>query len=136
MKYRVRRITNIDDCHDDTGKAVPFLTYQSRNAGDKPEGNIWDASLEEIVELMDRDAEDCNAHDFVGVHRLLVAVLLKDFQPTTDPEYSWKRDLVKHLMVKIAFRGGLHSMNGVCGRKDSIKECEKILKRSKYVVRK
>ena len=133
MKYKIRRITNVDDCHDvKTGEAVPFLTYQSRNAGDKPAGSIWDSTIEEIAELMDRDAEDCNAHDFAGVHRLLAAVLLKDFQPTTSISETWKNNQVKYFMVKIAMRGGLHSMNGVCGREDSRQECEKIFKGSKH----
>jgi hypothetical protein len=123
MKYKVRRIINIDDYYNKkTGEGIPFLTYQSRNAGDNPAGTIRDATLEEIVNFMDRDAEDCNAHEFIGVHRLLAAALLKDFQPTTSSKETWKNNQVKYFMVKLAERGGLHSMNGLCGRKDSYRE--------------
>ncbi len=112
-KYKIRRITNVDECYDaKTGVAVPFLTFQTRNAGDKPAGTIGDATLEEIVYFLDRDAEDCNAHDFIGVHRLLCAVLVNRIGKAH----------AKTIIVDIAQHGGLHSMNGVCGRRDSYKE--------------
>lgn len=66
-------------------------------------------TLEEIVRVCDQDAENCNAHDFVGAHRLLVAVLFR----------SVGRAKATEIFLEIAGMGGLHSMNGLCGRKDA-----------------
>lgn len=71
----------------------------------------WDAepTLEEIVRVCDYDAENCNAHDFVGTHRLLGSLLFR----------TVGREKATEIFHKIATFGGLHSMAGLSGRKSA-----------------
>ena len=93
---------------------VEFLVYDdpacesmivARKAGTR-------ATLEALVSLCDRAAEDCNAHDFVGTHRLLGAVL----------HSLHGRKKATETMLFIAEREGLHGMSGLCGREDAYGE--------------
>ena len=70
------------------------------------------ATLEELVDLCDRDAENRNAHDFCGVHRLLGALL---YNQTGRPAAT-------ALMAWIAQRGGLQGMAGICSDGDAYGE--------------
>lgn len=82
-----------------------FLTYDGEVSGI----DATDATLEELVGLCDHDAENRNAHDFCGVHRLLGAILIRNFG----------RQSATIAMRDIAQRGGLQGMAGICCESDS-----------------
>lgn len=110
----IYKVINPDDFYDmKTGEAVPYLTYETPMPPDVlvSEG-VSGASLEELVGLCDHGAENCNAHEFVGTHRLLGAVLFR----------SIGREHATEIMAEIAIRGGLDGMNGACGQDDSYAE--------------
>ena len=62
--------------------------------------------LEKLVDKMDLDAEDINAHDFVTTHRAL-AILAHQ---TIGEEATLK------LMVALQKERGLPGLTGICGR--------------------
>lgn len=108
-----------EECHDvETGKAIPFYAYISKGWEPAPSTvlrkDAIKATLEELVELCDRDAENINAHDFVGCHRLLGRVLFE----------RAGRHTATQIMRFIAERRGLHGLNGVCGIPDSYGELD------------
>jgi len=113
-----RTISRIE-CRDefyDIRTGVPFLTYMEPDDYG-PEHKLLstggdDAKLEELVELADRDAENRNAHDFCGAHRVLGAVLYRELG----------RWLATLLMLRIARLGGLQGMTGVCCEMDAYSE--------------
>ncbi len=111
--YRVENAENFSSVK--TGAPVPYLTYEKpdKKAGDKliSKGGD-DATLEELVMLCDHDAENCNAHDFCGSHRLLGGVLYRILG----------RRLATQIMLEIARRGGQHSMGGIGVSGDSYKD--------------
>lgn len=117
MRRQIYRISDASECHNvDTGEAIPFLSY---DGGDPyfPFHTILstgadDATLEELVRLCDQDAENRNAHDFCGTHRLLGAVLYRQYG----------REAATATMREIAFLGGLHGMSGVCSGPDAYRE--------------
>ncbi len=103
--YRVENLSDYSDCD---GNAVPYLTYikPDKKNGDKLLSiGGTDATLEGLAILCDHDAEDCNAHEFCGAHRLLGAVLYR----------KCGRRIATAVMLDIAKRGGLHTMNGLRG---------------------
>src|SRR5947208_10047142 len=104
--FEIYRVKNVSEYYDPkTGIAVPYLTYYEPSGNDElMSAGGADATLEELVQLCDQDAESINAHDFCGVHRLLGAVLFRKLGRTTATD----------IMLDIARRGGLHRMNGVC----------------------
>jgi hypothetical protein len=110
-KPNIGLIEDASECHDvKTGKAVPFYTFNPGDYGGKLLRNdAEEATLEELVELCDQDAESVNAHDFCGAHRLLAAVLYRNLGRATATD----------VMRDIAYRRGLHGMNGLCGLRDS-----------------
>lgn len=63
-----------------------------------------DATIEDLADFCDLGAESANAHDFVGAHRLLAALLHK----------HCGREKATAVMREIAELGGLDEMNGVC----------------------
>lgn len=73
-------------------------------------------TIEQIADMLDSDAEDINAHDFVTIHRALAALLYKKLGRGKATEI---------LMLLIDF-GGLHGITGVCD-KTYITEHEKEL---------
>lgn len=114
-RQEIYRILDKDEFYDTkTGEAVPYLTYDGDVYGDAKviSTGAADATLEELVGLCDHDAENCNAHDFCGTHRLLGAVLFKQYG----------RDSATATMREIALLGGLHGMSGVCRRDDAYEE--------------
>lgn len=118
MKYPIWKVKNPNECTDaKTGEAVPFYTFYS-DGMEKWDGlevierNADSATLEELVWLCDHDAESCNAHDHVGSHRLIGAILFRRFG----------REAATDAMRDIAYRGGLHAMGGLRGRDDSFEE--------------
>ncbi len=114
MTFTIYRIKNADEFYDvATQEGVPYLTYDVPMAGDEViSTGGTDASLEELVDLCDHDAQNTNAHDFCGTHRLLGAVLYRKLG----------RPGAVTIMLDIATRGGLHRMSGVCSTTDSFEE--------------
>lgn len=79
-----------------------FLAYQDHY---HPQGDdASDATLEDLADFCDLGAESANAHDFVGAHRLLAALLHKHVG----------RQKATEILREIAELGGLDEMNGVC----------------------
>ncbi len=85
------------------GNPVPCLVYADKYT---PKGRParGDASIDEIAELCDQDAENKNRHDFCGVHAKLAQLMLKT---------GFNEEAVRLLMRDIAERGGLHGLNGL-----------------------
>lgn len=113
-KQEIWLIEDKDECYDiKTGEAVPIYKFAgSTFRPDKKTVKRKDAehaTLEELVHLCDQDAENINAHDFVGAHRLLGAVLYRQLG----------RETATVVMRDIAYRRGLHGMSGICGTRDS-----------------
>ena len=114
IKRAIYRVSNKKEvCNAKTGEAVPYIKYY---VGKDPDETILrkdggDATLEELVWLCDHKAEDCNAHEFVGVHRLLGRVLFSQYG----------RIAATKTMLEIAELGGLHGMNGIGQDKDAYK---------------
>src|SRR5579864_7274182 len=121
MRYRIFRCLDKNECdHAETGEAIPFLRYahdgwptpKEEPGPDVVSRNPTDATLEELVRLCDQMAENRNAHDFVGVHRLLGAVLFRQYG----------RMAATRTMMEIASLGGLDRMNGVACDEDAYAE--------------
>ncbi len=106
-KRQIYRILDKDEFFNTkTGVAVPFIKYHDptwKEAGQILRRDGGDATLEELVQLCDQDAENRNAHEFVGAHRLLGRVLYTQYG----------RGAATKTMLEIAELGGLHGMNGV-----------------------
>jgi hypothetical protein len=113
MKHEIYRLLDADNfCDAKTGEAIPYLSYDGKVYGDAKvlsRGGL-DATLEELVQLCDHDAEDRNAHDFCGAHRLLGALLFRRYGRESAT------------MREIAMFGGLQGMGGVCTEGDAYKE--------------
>lgn len=71
-----------------------------------------DATLEMLANFCDQGAENTNAHDFVGSHRLLAALLFRRLG----------RETATAIMREIAELGGLDGMNGICGADSAYEE--------------
>jgi len=71
-------------------------------------------TLEMLANLMDQDAENVNAHDFVASHRGLAAFLFKEIG----------RKKATELFLKLVNFRGLHGMTDVCGCVENLKEHE------------
>jgi hypothetical protein len=115
MRHEIYRVLDVDACHNaETGEAIPYLTREGEVYGEAKllSAGGADATLEELVGLCDQDAESCNAHDFCGAHRLLGAVLFRQYG----------RDSATATMLHVALLGGLHGMNGVCAEGDAYAE--------------
>ena len=62
---------------------------------------INDVTIEDIIELLDLDAEDANYHDFVGWAQVLADSIIKNDEVSRDGA-----DLAKRVLWDIACRGG------------------------------
>jgi hypothetical protein len=115
MRHEIYRILDVTSCYNEaTGEAVPYLSYDGTVYGKAKivSKGGRDATLEELVQLCDHDAEDRNAHEFCGAHRLLAAVL-----------YSrYRRESATATMLEIALLGGLQGMTGICSKGDAYEE--------------
>ena len=109
MRYKIYRALN-EDCTKD-GEPVPCITYYKPKPSELL-GNGDDATLEELVEVCDQDAESCNAHDFCGSHRLLGSLLHKHLG----------RAKATEIMLDIARYGGQHGMGGICRSGDAYRD--------------
>lgn len=76
-------------------------------------------TLEAMTQMLDLCAEDCNAHDFVCVHRGLAAILMQEIG----------REAATKVMRRLVNYQGLHGLVGVCGEGD-VENAEKELKLS------
>ncbi len=101
-KRRLVFVTHGDYATDLKGRPIKCLVYADKYI---PRGTPArdTATLDELAELCDHDAENCNRHDFCGVHRKLARMML---------ETGFNREGARLLMRDIAERGGLHGMNG------------------------
>ncbi len=61
-----------------------------------------------MADMLDRSAENCNAHEFAGVHRKL-AVLLRQ---------EGGNELATRVMRRLVNYTGLYGLEGVCGQGD------------------
>lgn len=113
-KIKIMQVIDGHGCHGDDGAPAAYWCFAE-------EGEKFDkvirrdgkaATLEDLVGLCDRDAENVNAHDFVGSHRLLGGLLFRDLG----------RKLATKIMLRIAERRGQHGMGGLCGLPDSYAE--------------
>lgn len=89
-----------------------YLSYANRGIVGSAIDVDTDFKLEELADLCDEQAEQCNAHDFVGSHRGLAALLYREVG----------RELATRVMRHIAEMGGLDGMNGVCTDQDAFVE--------------
>ncbi len=107
MRREIYRVENANNFLSKYGEAIPYLTYEEPGSDDKLIGRGGaDATLEELVGLCDHDAENCNAHDFCGSHRLLGAILYRHLG----------RSQATNIMLDIARHGGQHGMGGICSK--------------------
>lgn len=95
---REERYAIVWELDEDTGDS--FLAYEH---DDQESYEAPDASLEQLAELCDQDAESGNYHDFVGVHEKLGELLVKHVGEKT----------ATNIIRDIAELGGLHGMNGL-----------------------
>lgn len=115
MKYQIYRVLDPAEFRDTkTGEGVPYLTYDGEVFGEAKviSKGGGDATLEELAGLCDHAAENCNAHEFCGTHRLLGSVLFRQYG----------RASATATMLEIARMGGLHGMSGICSKGDAYKE--------------
>ena len=73
---------------------------------------LQQTTLEQLANLCDQDAGSDNNHEFVGIHRVLAALLYQRVG----------REQATMLMFDIACRGGLDGMAGIGGKQDSFAE--------------
>jgi hypothetical protein len=121
MRHQIYRVLGPDFIRGDKpgsenlGEHVSYLTYDGATVGLDEKivgvGGV-DATLEELVDLCDHDAENKNAHDFCGSHRLLGAILFR----------RYGRESATDTMREIALFGGLQGMSGVCSDGDAYEE--------------
>lgn len=105
MKRKIYQVLDANEvCDANTGEAVPYWIYFDPKWS-KPEKilvrNASRATMGEMTDLCDRDAENGNHHSFVGVHARLGKLLKtrSGVRNATD------------IMRDIAYAGGLHGMN-------------------------
>jgi hypothetical protein len=109
MRREIWRVKT-DDWTNANGDQIPYLTYNKPLLEEELVSSGADnATLEELVALCDQDAENCNAHEFCGSHRLLGALLHRHVGRTTATK----------IMLDIAMYGGQHGMGGVCRSGDA-----------------
>ncbi len=84
-----------------------YLSMERDGVSSRP-ATPEECSLEEMAALLDQDAENVNAHDFVGCHVKLAALLFQDYG----------RQAATRTFRRLVNYRGLHGMEGVCGRGD------------------
>lgn len=89
----------VDDIERLTFDANPACYASHRLA--KPN----DLAIAAVAEFLDQDAENCNAHDFAGVHKKLAALLIQIVG----------RKNAKEVMTRLCAYQGLHGIDGVAG---------------------
>ena len=103
MKREIVRV----DYHD--GSDEGLLAYADEVKDDPRTtvmvGNVAPPTLEELADFCDQKAESMNAHEFVGTHRMLAAVLYRKLS----------RWMATEIIKEIAEQGGLPGMIGMYG---------------------
>lgn len=82
------------------------LSFRNTYASSVRDATDADATLEAMAQLLDEQAENCNAHDFVCVHRGLAAILFQEMG----------REAATRVMRRIVNYEGLYGLVGVCGK--------------------
>lgn len=67
-----------------------------------------DETLEALAQMLDEEAENCNAHDFVACHRGLAAIMFQELG----------RASATKVMRRLVNYEGLYGLTGVCGKGD------------------
>jgi hypothetical protein len=83
--------------------------YQDPDIKRTDPATLENVTTEGLAEMCDGGAESRNAHDFVGAHRMLAALLIQ----------SIGKDATKRAMWHIASHGGLDRASGVCSSDDA-----------------
>lgn len=61
-----------------------------------------------MAEMLDQSAENCNAHDFVGLHKRLGTLIANECSVS----------VAHQIMRKLVDCEGLYGLNGICGKGD------------------
>lgn len=85
-----------------------FLSANPSGAIRKRKATPREERLLAMADMLDRSAENCNAHEFAGVHRKL-AVLLRQ---------EGGNELATRVMRRLVNYTGLYGLEGVCGQGD------------------
>ena len=85
-----------------------FLTDQCCYYDEYRDPMPEEVTAEALADMMDRNAEGCNAHDFVCSHRGLAQVLGQEVG----------REAATRILRRLADYEGLYGMVGVCGAGD------------------
>jgi hypothetical protein len=102
-KYPIWLVKDAELCyHNVTKNAIPFYTFDIANRNIILRKDAELASIDDLAELCDMDAEQENAHTFVGVHQKLADLLVKRLG----------KKAATQIMLDIAYHKGLHTMNG------------------------
>lgn len=102
-KTEIWKIEDENERCDKAGWPIPFFVYADPSDHAKYTIVAKDAAtatLDDLVELCDGDAENCDCHEFVGVHRKLAKMLTNKFGVKD----------ARDVMLSIAKRRGLHGM--------------------------
>lgn len=86
------------------------------NDDEKRPARLSEITVDSLADMLDRHAENCNAHDFCGCHRGLGAILKQELPNKT----------ALRVMRRLANYEGLHGMCGVAGAGD-VERAEKEL---------
>jgi hypothetical protein len=108
-------------CHEEGDDPDHFYLDDERHAQDYSEFRVAlpeEITLERICLMLDRNAESCNAHDYVGAHRLLCALLIIE----CGEQMAFK------VMRRLASIEGIHGLTGCRGRGIGDKATEEWLK--------
>ncbi|PTY03913.1 hypothetical protein DB346_02925 [Verrucomicrobia bacterium LW23] len=85
-----------------------YLSWNPLHCFSHREAKSEEVTLETMADLMDQQAENCNAHDFVCVHRGLAVILFRQLG----------REKATQVFRQLIDFEGLYGMVGVCGRGD------------------
>jgi hypothetical protein len=94
-----------------------LLGFKNRYVDKSRPANPEEETLEAMAQLLDEQAENCNAHDFVCCHRGLAAILNQEVG----------RESATKVMRRLVNYEGLYGLVGVCGKGD-VENAEKELK--------
>lgn len=95
-------------------KEESWLDYAEEGMHDPILNKNPTPTLEEFANLCDQDAESWNHHSFVGLHKLLCALLFRHLG----------RERTTEIIHEIAEYGGLDGMNGVSGKPSAFEDFE------------
>lgn len=90
---------------------LEMVSASDLNFYDARKPNPAELTIEAVSDALDRDAESSNAHDFVGSHKALAALMFKNLG----------RAQATKVVIELANFRGLHGLTGVagCGDEDA-----------------